>query len=93
MSLHYPTLTFQVFDFSPGDEATVNAALVNLITALSMLLKMRGCVHHDRTNYSILSGDGKTELYRAGVDGLILHTGKDKVNAFIKVKRDFRGLN
>ena len=47
---------FERGDFSPGDEATVNAALVNLITVLSMLLKMRGCVHHDRTNYSILSG-------------------------------------
>ena len=84
---------FERGDFSPGDEATINAALVNLITVLSMLLKMRGCVHHDRTNYSILSGDRKTELYRAGVDGLILHAGKDRVNVFIKVKRDFRGRN
>ena len=84
---------FERGDFSPGDEATVNAALVNLITVLSMLLKMRGCVHHDRTNYSILSGDRKTELYRAGVDGLILHAGKDRVNAFMEVKRDFRGRN
>ena len=84
---------FERGDFSPGDEATVNAALVNLITVLSMLLKMRGCVHHDRTNYSILSGDRKTELYRAGVDGLILYAGKDRVNAFMEVKRDFRGRN
>ena len=84
---------FERGDFSPGDEATVNATLVNLITVLSMLLKMRGCVHHDRTNYSILSGDRKMELYRAGVDGLILHAGKDRVNAFIKVKRDFRDRN
>ena len=38
---------FERGDFSPGDEATVNAALVNLITVLFMLLKMRGCVHHD----------------------------------------------
>ena len=51
----------------------------------------QGCVHYDRTNYSILSGDRKTELYRADVDGLILHAGKDRVNAFMEVKRDFRG--
>ena len=58
-----------------------------------MLLKMRGCVHDDRPNYSILSGDRKRELYRAGVDGLILHASKDRVNAFMEVKRDFRGQN
>ena len=84
---------FERGNFSPGDEATVNAALVNLITVLSMLLKMRDCVHHDRTNYRILSGDRKTELYRAGVDGLILDAGKDRVNAFMEVKRDYRGRN
>ena len=84
---------FERGDFSPGDEATVNAALVNLITVLSMLLMMRGCVHHDRTNYSILSGDRKTELYKAGVDGLILHPEKDRENAFMEVKRGFRGQN
>ena len=84
---------FKRGDFSPGDEATVNAALVDLITVLSMLLKMRGCVHHDRTNYSILSGDRKRELYKAGVDGLILHAGKDRINAFMEVKRDYRGQN
>ena len=43
------------------------------------------------TNYSILSRGGKMELYRADVDGLILHAGKDKVNAFMVMKRDFRG--
>ena len=84
---------FERAEFVPGDEATVNAALVGLITVLSMFLDMRGCVLFDRTNYSILSGDGKTELYRAGVDGLILHAGKDKVNAFMEAKRDFRGEN
>ena len=84
---------FERGGFSPGDEATINATLVNLITVLFMLLKMRGCGHHDRTNYSILSGDRKTKLYRAGVDGLILHAGKDRVNAFMEVKRDFRDRN
>ena len=84
---------FERGDFSPGDEATVNAALVNLITVSFMLLKMRDCVHLDRTNYSILSEDRKMELYSADVDGLILHAGKDRVNAFMEVKRDFRGRN
>ena len=84
---------FERGDFSPGDEATVNAALVDLITVLSMLLKMRGCVQYDRIKYSILSGDRKRELYRAGVDGLILHAGKDRVNAFMEAKRDYRGQN
>lgn len=84
---------FERSDFSPGDEQTVNAALVALITALSWLLKSTGCVHHDRATFSIPSRDEDTDLYKADVDGLILHLSKDKYNAFMEVKRDFRSQN
>ena len=84
---------FERSDFSPGDEQTVNAALVALIMALSWLLKSTGCVHHDRASFSIPSGNEDNDLYKAGVDGLILHPGKQKCNAFMEVKRDYRGQN
>lgn len=84
---------FERSDFSPGDEQTVNAALVALIMALSWLLKSTGCVHHDRASFSITSGNEDNVLYKAGVDGLILHPDKQKCNAFMEVKRDFRSQN
>ncbi len=78
--------------FTPGDEQTVNAALVSLIIAFSWLLGHTGRVHHDRARFSIPK-DGGTFLYSACVDGLILHLENNKCNAFMEVKRDFRQDN
>ena len=84
---------FERSNFSPGDEQTVNAALVALMMSLSWLLGFTGCVHHDRASFRIPTKDGETDLYKAAVDGLIMHLGKDKCNGFMEVKRDFRGDN
>ena len=79
-------------DFSPGDEQTVNAALVALIMALSWSLGYTGRAHHDRARLSI-PRDAETDLYAACVDGLIMHLNEDKYNGFMEAKRDFRGQN
>ena len=85
---------FQRSDFSPGDEQTVNAALVALMMALSWLLESTARVHHDRVIFSIPSESRDTDLYKTAVDGLILHsTSKEKCAAFMEVKRDLRGTN
>ena len=78
--------------FSPGDEQTVNTALVTLIVALSWVIGYVGRVHHDRARFSIQKDD-ETDLYMACVDGVIMDLEKDKCNAFMEVKRDFRGDN
>lgn len=83
---------FERSDFTPGDEQTVNAALVALIMVLSWLLGRTGRVHHDRARFSI-SKDAEAYLYSACVDGLIMHLDVDKCNGFMEVKRDFRGGN
>lgn len=79
-------------DFTPGDEQTVNAALVALIMVLSWLLGQTGRVHHDRARFRIPK-DAKNYLYSAGVDGLIMHLNGDKLNGFMEVKRDLRAGN
>ena len=79
-------------DFFPGDEQTVNAALVALIMALSWSLGYTGRVHHDRTRFSI-SKNAETDLYAACVDGLIMHLNREEINGFMEVKPDFRGQN
>ena len=84
---------FQRSNFAPGDEQTVNAALVALIIALSWLLDLTGRVRHDRESFSIPTKDGETDLFKAAVDGLILQLGNDKCNGFMEVKRDHRGEN
>lgn len=58
-----------------------------------LLLKSTGCVHHDRASFSIPSGNGDDDVYQASVDGLILHPGRQKCNAFMEAKRDYRGDN
>ncbi|CAD6591491.1 MAG: hypothetical protein ASARMPRED_005413 [Alectoria sarmentosa] len=78
--------------FSPGDEQTVNAALVALIMALSWTLGYTGRVHHDRARFSI-SKDTETDLYAACVDGLVMHLDRDEINGFMEVKPNFRGDN
>lgn len=83
---------FERSNFSPGDEQTVNAALVALMTALSWSLGYTGRVHHDRASFSI-SKDAKTDLYTACVDGLIMHLDRDRCNGFMEAKRDYRGGN
>lgn len=83
---------FERSNFTPGDEQTVNAALVALIMALSWSLGHTGRVHHDRAKFSIPK-DAKIYLYSACVDGLIMCLKEDKCNAFIEVKRDFRAEN
>ena len=83
---------FERYGFSPGDEQTVNAALVALIMALSWLLGHTGRVHHDRKKFSIPKDD-KTYLYSACVDGVIKHLNGDEYNGFMEVKRAFRGAN
>ena len=82
-------------DFQPGDEQTVNAALVALIIALSWLLGHTGRVHHDRASFSVSSAESsaETDLYTAAVDGLIWHLNGDDCNGFMETKRDFRGEN
>lgn len=79
-------------NFSPGDEQTVNAALVALIMALSWLLGRTGRVHHDRVKFTIPK-DADTHFYSACVDGVIMHLNRDKWNGFMEVKRDFRSKN
>lgn len=83
---------FERSGFSPGDEQTVNAALVALIMALSWILGQTGRIHHDRMKFSI-SKDDKTYLYSACVDGVIKHLNGDEYNGFMEVKRAFRGAN
>ncbi|KAL9127655.1 MAG: hypothetical protein Q9175_007689 [Cornicularia normoerica] len=79
-------------EFFPGDEQTVNAALVALMMALSWLLGRTGRVHHDRAKFSI-PNDSETCLYSACVDGLVMHFDRDKYSGFMEAKRDFRGQN
>lgn len=79
-------------DFTPGDEQTVNAALVALIMALSWLLGHHGRVLHDRARFSV-STDAEADLYSADVDGVILHRNGDKYIGFMEVKRNLRGRN
>ena len=83
---------FERSRFSPGDEQTVNTALVTLIIALSWVIGYVGRVHHDRARFSIRN-DAETDLYVACVDGLIMELEKDNYNAFMEVKRDLRGDN
>lgn len=83
---------FERSGFSPGDEQTVNAALVALIMALSWILGHTGRVHHDRIKLSIPKDD-KTYLYSACVDGVIKHLNRDEYNGFMEVKRAFRAEN
>ena len=80
-------------EFSPGDEQTINAALVALIMATSWLLGYTGRVHHDRASFSIPRKESARNLYTACVDGLILHLDGVECNGFMEVKRDFRGNN
>lgn len=80
-------------EFSPGDEQTVNAALVALIMATSWLLGYTGRIHHDRASFSIPKRESANDLYTACVDGLIMHLNGVKCNGFMEVKRDFRGEN
>ncbi len=84
---------FEQTDFLPGDEQTVNAALIALIQALSWLLGSTGRVHHDRESFSIPAIDAEEDLYQAPVDGLILHPNGEDCIGFMEVKRDFRGRN
>lgn len=82
---------FEHSDFTPGDERTVNAALVELMMVLSWLLGHTGRVRYGAC-FSIPK-DIKTHLYSAYVDGLIMHLKEDKLNGFMEVKRDFRAKN
>ncbi len=84
---------FEQSDFLPGDEQTVNAALIALVQALSFLLESTGRVHHDRASLSIPAIDAEEDLYEAEVDGLILHLDGEDCNGFMEVKRDFRAQN
>ena len=84
--------SFERSGFSPGDEQTVNAALVALIMALSWILGHTGRVHHDRIKFGIPKDD-KTYLYSASVDGVIKHLNGDDYNGFMEVKRTFRAGN
>ena len=53
-------------EFSRGDEQTVNAALVDLMIALSALLDHTGRIHHDRAKF-VIPKDAETHLYSASV--------------------------
>ena len=85
-------VTHERSGYSPGDEQTVNAALVALVTALSWLLGRTGRVHHDRVKFTITI-DGDTPFYSACVDGMIMDLNREKWNSFMEVKRDFRDEN
>lgn len=79
-------------NFSRGDEQTVNAMLVDLMVVLSLLLGSTGRIHYDRARYTIPK-DAENDLYSACVDGLIMHLTEDKLNGFMEVKGNLRGVN
>ena len=80
-------------DFSQGDAKTVNSALVSLIMALALKLKFTGRVHRVRASFSVPNKDGDRDLYKAYVDGLILHLKEEKYAGFMVAARDYRGKN
>lgn len=84
--------SYERSNFTPGDEQTVNAALVALIMAMSWLLGRTGRAHHDRARFSVCKDD-ENYLYSACVDGLIMHLDRDTCNGFMEVKPDFRAGN
>ncbi len=84
---------FERSDFSQGNSKTVNSALVALIMALSLTLGFTGRVHHDRARFTIPNEDGDRDLYKACVNGLILHLKEEKCASFMVAERDYRGKN
>ncbi|KAM0800528.1 hypothetical protein BDR22DRAFT_889242 [Usnea florida] len=75
--------------FSRGDERTVNAASMDLMIALSVLLGYTGRIHHDRAKSGVPK-DAEANLYSASVDGLIMHLHNESINGFMEVKGDLR---
>ena len=79
---------------STGDEEVVNMCLINLLMALSLILKRESCVIPDRKAFHVKKLKIDQPLYEARVDGILTEPENQKsIKALIEAKRYVRSKN